>query len=107
MSQRDLAETARTTQSVVGRIESGQVSPTIDTVLKLADAAGFDVRLELVPHRVEDPVVAVFKAGVDRSLLVANLRRGVEERLRMNDEVYRFTADLRRGLRVAEPAPKK
>lgn len=104
-SQRALAGFAHTTQSVIGRIEAGKVSPSVGTIVRLAAAAGFDVRMELVPQRVSDPVVEAYKAGVDRTLLVENLRRTVEERLRMNADVVYFTDEMRRSLRVAEPKP--
>lgn len=102
ISQRDMAELARTSQSVVGRIEAGHASPSLETLEQLIGAAGFALRLELVPHPVVDPVVEAFKEGIDRTLLIENLRRSVDERLRMNADVQYFTDELRRGLRVAE-----
>jgi len=105
ISQRALASAAHTAQSVVGRIEAGLASPSLDTLTHLVSAAGFSLRLELVPHPVADPVVEAFKAGIDRTLLVENLRRSVDERLRMNADVQYFTDELRRGLRVAEGRP--
>lgn len=104
-SQRALAEVAGTAQSVVGRIEAGMTSPTIDTLMHLLESAGFDLRMEIVPRRVADPVIEAYKPGVDRTLLVENLRRTVDERLQMNAEVQYFSDELRRALRVAEGAP--
>ncbi len=60
LSQRDLARRARTTQSVIARIEGGTTSPTWDTLTRLIAAAGFELRanLELRPvkrsHMLDD-----------------------------------------------------
>jgi transcriptional regulator with XRE-family HTH domain len=50
LSQRALARRGRTAQSVVARIESGDASPSYDTLLRLLQAAGFELRTELLPH---------------------------------------------------------
>ena len=105
ISQRELASWARTAQSVVGRIEAGHASPSLETLIHLVGAAGFSLKLELEPHPVVNPTVEAFKSGIDRTLLVENLRRSIDERLRMNEEVQYFTDELRRGLRVAESKP--
>ena len=44
LSQRELARRAATAQSVVARIESGEVSPSLHTLAHLARCAGFEVR---------------------------------------------------------------
>ncbi len=51
LSQRALAERAKTSQSVVARIELGETSPTWETLTRLVDAAGFslDPRIALRP----------------------------------------------------------
>jgi transcriptional regulator with XRE-family HTH domain len=53
LSQRALAARAGTTQSVVARIELGEVSPTWGTLVKLLAAAGF----RLDAHLAELPVL--------------------------------------------------
>jgi transcriptional regulator with XRE-family HTH domain len=50
LSQRALAQRARTAQSVVARIESGDTSPSYDTLLHLVRAAGFELHTELLPR---------------------------------------------------------
>jgi transcriptional regulator with XRE-family HTH domain len=45
LSQRRLAALSNTTQSVVARIESGAVSPGIDTLTNLLAAAGFELEM--------------------------------------------------------------
>ena len=47
LSQRELARLAGTAQSVVARIESGQTSPTWQTVSTLLAAAGFVMRPDI------------------------------------------------------------
>ena len=48
LSQRALARLAGTAQSVVARIESGQSSPTWQTLSRLLAAAGFVLRAEII-----------------------------------------------------------
>ena len=54
LSQRDLAARAKTTQAVIARIELDQVSPTVDTITRLLDAAGFELEASVVPKAVLD-----------------------------------------------------
>lgn len=54
LSQRELAERAGTSQSVVARIESGRTSPTEGTLSRLLEAAGFELRVTLVPRPAAD-----------------------------------------------------
>jgi transcriptional regulator with XRE-family HTH domain len=50
LSQRALAQRARTAQSVVARIESGDTNPSYETLLHLVRAAGFELHAELRPR---------------------------------------------------------
>ena len=104
VSQRTLAGYAGTAQSVVGRIEAGLSSPTVDTLTHLLRSVGFGLKIELVPIPATDPVVNAYKPGIDQTLLVENLRRSVDERLRINIELQLFGSELRRAMRVAEEA---
>ncbi|CAN5150116.1 hypothetical protein BH09GEM1_BH09GEM1_22490 [soil metagenome] len=101
-SQRELARVAGTSQSVVGRIEAGLVSPSVETLESLVEAAGFELRTQLVPIRHADPVVARYKRDVDRTLLRENLRRTVEERLRMHAGLREQGEALRKGMAKAQ-----
>ncbi len=63
LSQRELAARAETSQSVVARIESGQASPTWDTLSRLLAAA------DLAPWIIAEPAAIVapeWLADVDR-----------------------------------------
>ena len=43
MTQKDLANAASLTQSVIARLESKKVTPQLDTILKVAAALGCDL----------------------------------------------------------------
>lgn len=85
LSQRALARRAATAQSVVARIESGDSSPTWDTLARLLGASGFtlDASLTLAPveqtHMLDD--VARIRALTPEQRLaeVANFARFVAE----------------------------
>jgi transcriptional regulator with XRE-family HTH domain len=47
LTQRELARRAHTSQSVVARVESGQTSPSSETLERLLDAAGYELRVAL------------------------------------------------------------
>jgi transcriptional regulator with XRE-family HTH domain len=89
LSQRALAKRARTTQAVVARIELGLVSPTMETMRRLARAAGFDIEATLVPV-----------PELDRQLLddvPRILALSPSDRLREVANLSRFTVAARRG----------
>jgi transcriptional regulator with XRE-family HTH domain len=94
LSQRELAERAGTTQSVVGRIEAGLTSPRVDTVDRLLEAAGYRLAVELRPIG-SDPVIAAYKADIDRTLLRENMRLSPEERVRALQSLHRLATEAR------------
>jgi len=49
LTQKDLAEKANTTQAVVSRLENVSVRPSLDNVVKLAEALDAIVEVRLVP----------------------------------------------------------
>jgi transcriptional regulator with XRE-family HTH domain len=53
LTQYQLAERSGRDRSVIARWEQGTVAPSIETLVELVRACGFDLPLELVPH---DPV---------------------------------------------------
>jgi ribosome-binding protein aMBF1 (putative translation factor) len=48
LSQRELAERVGTTQSAIARLESGNISPSLPTLDKIAYALGAEVNLRIV-----------------------------------------------------------
>ena len=111
LSQRALAERAHTTQAVVARIEAGQAEPSLETLKRLASAGGFELGVSLAPERVSDPVVDAYKPGVDRTLLIENLRMTPQERMEQLISAERTISEFRRAgrearLRIAEADSK-
>jgi transcriptional regulator with XRE-family HTH domain len=93
LTQQELAQRAGTSQPAVARIERGGGNPSLATVRRLVNAAGFDLRLELAPRAVHrDAVVASYKRDVDRTLLRENLGKSVDRRLR-DMEAFRKDAE--------------
>jgi transcriptional regulator with XRE-family HTH domain len=97
LTQRELARRARAAQPLVARIESGRANPTVDTLDRLLGAAGFELRVELVPKEAPDPVVEAYKRDVDRTLLRENLRRTVDERMQTLVAMSEFVDEIRRA----------
>ena len=83
LSQRQLAQRADTAQSAIARIERGQTSPSLDTLTRLLDAAGFDLRIELKPrasvksHMLDDVARILRLTPEERLLEARNLSRFV------------------------------
>lgn len=57
------------------------------------------------PTVAVDPVVEAYKAGIDRTLLRANLRKSVDERLDALAQLQQFADELRRAGRKARAQP--
>lgn len=85
LSQRQLAERAHTSQSVVARIEKGRVEPSLDLLLRLVRACGLDLRMHVEPHDFHD-----------ERLIEAALARPPEERLQAVANISAFAAAARR-----------
>ena len=49
LTQRELAARVGTTQSAIARIEAGDSSPSLERVVRLVRACGFDLDLRVVP----------------------------------------------------------
>ena len=81
LSQRELARRAGTSQSVIARIEGGQTKPSSETLARLVEAAGFELRAELVPqtapdtHMLEDVERILALTAEERLLEVRNVSR--------------------------------
>jgi transcriptional regulator with XRE-family HTH domain len=87
LSQRQLAQKARTAQSVVARIELGETSPSWETLARLLKAAGFQL------------TTALKRIDIDKTLLddvPRILKLTPEERLREVAQVSRFISAARR-----------
>lgn len=81
LTQRELARRARTSQSVIARIEQGQSDPSTATLARLLAAAGFELRAELTPiavagsHMLDDVARILSLTPEQRLLEVRNVSR--------------------------------
>ncbi len=106
LTQREMAELVGTSQSAIASLESGQTNPTVETLTRCLEAAGFALRMSLEPLTVADAVVERYKLDVDRTLLRENLRLSVDERLRRLSEWQRAGRELQRATSLAKQARK-
>lgn len=88
LSQRDMAARARTSQSVVARIEAGTTDPSFETVRRLLAAAGLEALCSLSTAPVLDTHML---DDVDRILALSP-----EERMREVGNAARFVSAARR-----------
>lgn len=95
LSQHELAVRAKMPQSTVGRVEAGLVSPSIETLIRILAAAGFDLRAQIRPRRVSDAVVDGYKKDIDRTLLRENLKKTQEERVSSLQALVRLADEAR------------
>jgi transcriptional regulator with XRE-family HTH domain len=58
LSQAQLAQRAGVPATMISAYERDRRQPTLPTLLRLLRAAGFDLRMELVPHDPHDEVLA-------------------------------------------------
>ena len=85
LTRSELSKRAGVSRSAITRYETGHANPMPETVQRLIEACGFDLRIELSdasPQR---------QAAAD-----AALARSVEDRLRTNDSFTALAAQLRR-----------
>jgi len=82
LTQRDLARRARTSQSVIARIESGATSPSWKTLERLLKCAGFELQAVLRPRPLLRP-----RLGLKPT---AAFQRGTRNRSHMLDDVARI-----------------
>ena len=72
LTQRQLAARARTSQAAISRIERGLVSPSVETLARLLDLMGEELRLDAEP----------IDYGHDRTLFEGTLALTPEQRIR-------------------------
>jgi transcriptional regulator with XRE-family HTH domain len=106
VSQTELAVRLGTTQSAVARWETGEVSPRLNTLERIAEACGLEAHV-VWPDRGRrdgpaspawrDAVIEAYKKDIDRTLLRENLKLTLEQRLQQLQQLAEF-ADKFRGL---------
>jgi transcriptional regulator with XRE-family HTH domain len=107
LSQGELAARAGTSQPAIARLERGISSPNLATLQRLAKAAGFNLRVELVPSAPADPLVEAYKRDVDRTLLRENLRRTIDDRLLSLSDMQDFGRELQQSVRTRARTAKQ
>src|SRR2546429_1344758 len=63
LTQRELAERAGVPPTMISAYERGKRQPTLDTLLRLLKAAGFELRMHLEPYDRHDDVLADIEAA--------------------------------------------
>jgi transcriptional regulator with XRE-family HTH domain len=65
MTQRQLASRAGVSQPTVARIESGEVRPSLERIVELGRAAGFELELRVVP--LDEDALALAEQNLERT----------------------------------------
>lgn len=71
LTQVELADRARTSQAAVSAYESGRRSPSVETLCRILDAAGFEIRMRLVEPDRHDATRAVAESVLSADELEA------------------------------------
>lgn len=89
LTQVELAGLAKTSQAAVSAYESGRRSPSVETLCRILDAAGFEVRMRLVESDRHDATRAVAESLLPSEDLAAfnerERRRVARRRARTSD----------------------
>jgi transcriptional regulator with XRE-family HTH domain len=84
LSQSELAYRALSTQQAISRVERGLVSPSVETLQRIATALGEELVVELRPRELP----------FDKSQLEANSRRSASERFARGIGWNRFAGKI-------------
>ncbi|MBV9284257.1 MAG: helix-turn-helix transcriptional regulator [Acidimicrobiia bacterium] len=63
LTQRELADRAGVPTTMISAYERDKRQPTLETLLRLLRAAGFDLRMQLTPYDPDDEVLADLDAA--------------------------------------------
>lgn len=83
LTQHELAERAGRERSVIARWEQGAVSPSVDNLLEVIQACGFDLPLVLVPREGHED------ERLEKNLLLTPERRAQRYLARLEREAIR------------------
>jgi len=64
LTQAELARRAGTVQSAIAAYEAGRRQPTLPTLYRILDAAGFDLRARLAPQDPHDQTLVEWEAAL-------------------------------------------
>jgi transcriptional regulator with XRE-family HTH domain len=93
LTQAELANRLGTTQPVVARLERLDANPTLSTLERALDAAGYELELRAVPKQ---------RGRVDESQLRERLRWSPAERLAAHGAAHRNVNALLRGAHLSD-----
>ncbi len=92
LSQQELAAVSGKDRTVIARYEQGVVAPTIETLVEILRACGFDIPLELVPYDPgpDERMAEIQMLSPERRLdrLIERRRRGAEAWLRRRCSIH-------------------
>ena len=75
LTQKELAEKAETIQAVVSRLENASVKPSLETILKIAEALDAAVEVKLIP--LEDIREHMDELGEDNAQKQQDAQKGI------------------------------
>ena len=107
LTQEELARRSGSSQPALARLEREGGSARLDTLQRLAAAAGFGLELTLVERPDPDPVIARYRRDIDRSLLRRNLGLTVDQRIRELAKLQAFDAEVRRASRASRAVRRR
>ena len=87
LTQKELADRARTTQSAIARLESGRTTPSLEAVERLLRLCGFQLIVELAPYDDSDLRQAADLADLTPEQRARHLGRTVSRLKAMRDSV--------------------
>ena len=90
LTQAELARKAKVTQPVIARLEREGANPRLDTLEKVIAATGHSLKLDTGAP-----------AGLDETMIIANLRLSSLERLRAFAGAYRGISEFARQARAS------
>ncbi len=103
LSQAELAEKAGTSQPAISAIESGKISPTVDTLVRLVEACGLELRAGVDQPDTHEPSRLAFQKMIDPALIAEHER---QQQLRL-DQLKRDRRNKQRRERRAAVAGKR
>jgi transcriptional regulator with XRE-family HTH domain len=92
LTQAQLADRLRVSQSEIARLEKRGANPRLETLLGAVEAAGYTLEARVKPRR----------PTVDETMIAENLRMPPAERLRQFEAAYRSVSELARKARRAD-----
>lgn len=75
MSQVELARAAKTSQPAVSAYESGKRSPSVETLMRLLAAAGFELRMQLATPDTHDVSRRAAEKMIPKAQVDAHINR--------------------------------